>query len=123
MERALSAVFLVAVWGWLEFWQGAAQSPPIFEIHEPTIIAFFPITKAEVDSGEGGGEALGDFTTTLQGSNQRLHPGAGVAIHVVNAHSFQIRAERKRSLISPRKTRSDTISSAPVRSRISNMMS
>ncbi len=102
MERALSAVFLVAVWGWLECWQGAAQSPPIFEIHQPTIIAFLPITKAEVDSGEGGGEALGDFNYHVFRAEKRLH-GAGVAIHVVNAHSFQIRAGKKTVTYQPKK--------------------
>jgi hypothetical protein len=103
MKRAFSAVFLIAVWGWLGCSQGAAQSPPIFEIHQPTIIAFFPITQAEVDSGGDGGEALDDFDYCVFVAEKRLH-SAGVAIHIVNAQSFQIRAGKKTVNYQPKKS-------------------
>ncbi len=102
MKRVYSAVFIVAVWGWLGCSQGAAQSPPIFEIHQPTIIAFFPITRAEVDSGGDAAEALGDFDFYITKVEKRLL-SAGVAIHIVNARSFQIRAGKRMVTYQPRK--------------------
>ena len=94
IKRAFSAVIFVAIWGWWGCWQGVAQSSPIFVIHQPTIIAFFPITQAEVDNDGDAGEALADFDYYVSLAEKRLH-SAGVAIHVVNARSFQIRAGKK----------------------------
>jgi hypothetical protein len=102
MKRCSSAVILFVVWGWLGCWQGAAQSPPVFEINQPTIIAFFPITEAEVDKDGDAGEALDDLNYYVFLAEKRLHR-AGVAIHIANAQSFQIRAGKKLVTYQPNK--------------------
>ena len=101
-KRAFSAVSFVAIWGWLGCLQGFAQSPPTFVIHQPTIIAFFPTTQAEVDRDGDVGEALGDFDYYVSLAEKRLL-SAGVAIHVVNARSFQIRVGKKTVTFRPKK--------------------
>ena len=102
MKYAFSAIFLVAICVWPGCRPGVAQSSPIFEIHQPTIIAFFPITQAEVDNSEDAGEALGDFDYYVSKVEKRLHR-AGIAIHLVNSGSFQVRAGNKTVTIRPKK--------------------
>ena len=94
MKRFFSTVLLVVILAWSGSRQGTAQSSPIFVIRQPTIIAFFPTTQAEVDSGADDEEALADFNYYVYVAEKRLH-NAGVAIHVVNTRSFQIRTGRR----------------------------
>jgi hypothetical protein len=59
-------------------------------------------TQAEVNSDENAGEALGDFDYYVSLAEKRLQ-GAGIAIHVVNARSFQIRAGKMTLTFRPKK--------------------
>lgn len=95
-------LLLFAVWVGAGNSQDAAKPIPIFIIHQPTIIAFFPITQAEADSGEGNAPALDDFNYHTYKSRARLHR-AGIEIHIVNARSFQIQTGKKLVTFQPNK--------------------
>jgi hypothetical protein len=101
MKRAFSAVLVAMIWIGLSCGKCIAQSSPIFVVHQPTIIAFFPITQAEVDSSADDTEALGDFDHYVSLTEKRLH-SAGVAIHLVNARSFQLRIRGKSVTYQPK---------------------
>jgi hypothetical protein len=71
-------------------------------VHQPTIIAYFPITRTEVDSSADDTEALGDFEYYVSLTEKRLN-SAGVEIHLVNTRSFQLRIGRKSVTYHPKK--------------------
>ena len=66
------------------------HAPPEFTIQRPTVIAFFPVTQAEVDSDSDTSEALGDFDYYIEQARGRLEK-AGIEVHVVNERSFRVR--------------------------------
>jgi hypothetical protein len=94
IKSAILAVLYIAIWVWPGCLEGAATSPPVFAVREPTIIAFFPVTQSEVDGNADDEEALSDFDYYVSLAEKRLH-SVGVAINVVNARSFQIRVGKK----------------------------
>ena len=49
-----------------------AADTSVIEIRVPMLLAHFPITQAEVDASEDGGEALGDFQYHLGGARDSL---------------------------------------------------
>ncbi len=102
MKRFMWILLLFAVWVGTGNSQDTAKPLPIFIIHQPTIIAFFPITQAEADSGEGNAPALDDFNFYIFKIDKRLHR-AGIAIQIVNARSFQIQTEKKLVTFQPNK--------------------
>ncbi|MGD0799911.1 MAG: hypothetical protein ABR906_01210 [Terracidiphilus sp.] len=80
--------------------QNNATPMPVFAIHQPTIIAFFPITQAGVKSGDNN-EALSDFDYYISIAEARLQ-SAGIEIHVVNERLFQIKVGKKTVHIQPK---------------------
>jgi|ERR1039458_7857877 hypothetical protein len=102
MNRYICIPLFIEVWVGIGNSQVATERLPIFVIQQPTIIAFFPITQAEVDSGEDNAEALGDFDYYISLAEKRLHR-AGIAIRVVNAPSFQIQTGKKLVSFQPNK--------------------
>lgn len=102
MNRYICIPLFIAVWIGVGNSQATVEPLPIFVIHQPTIIAFFPITQAEVDSSEDNAEALGDFNYYISTAEKRLHK-AGIAIHVVNVPSFQIQTGKKLVNFQPNK--------------------
>jgi hypothetical protein len=103
MKRPFSLVLFLEIFAWPGCWQGGAQSSHLFLIDQPNIIAFFPITQADVDSSEDAGEAPSDFDYHVSMAEKRLRR-AGIAIRVVNARSFQIRTGKKTVTFQPKKS-------------------
>ena len=79
----------VAVWVGAENSQDTANSVPIFVIHQPTIIAFFPITQAEADSSDNT-EALSDFQFYIHEVRDPLHK-SGIDLQEAYSRSFRLR--------------------------------
>jgi hypothetical protein len=92
LVRVLLSVALCALTG---NFQAVGKSPQIFDIRQPTIVAFFvPMTQAEADSGEGDAEALSDFNYYAYKVEKRLRK-AGIDFHEVGERSFQTRTGAK----------------------------
>lgn len=73
----------------------SAKQPPIFQVHRPTLIAFFePITEAELDKDADLNDVLSDFQW-YAGEIQKPLQKSGVDFHVVYARSFRIRIKGK----------------------------
>jgi len=86
--------------------QRQVKNPPPIRILRPTIVAFFPVTQAEVDkdSEDSGGlnEALGDFDFYVSEVEKQMN-AAGISIVVVNERSFLVRVDGKiRVFLNPR---------------------
>ncbi len=94
MKRGLGILLLVAVWAVAANPQKLAGKPPVIAVHKPTIIAFFPITQAEVDSDADSAEALSDFNYYVFSVRKRLDK-AGIEIQIVNDRSFCIQIGAK----------------------------
>lgn len=78
----------------------SATKKPSFDIHRPTVVAFFsPVTKSDLNGSETN-ESLSDFQ--FYAGNVRLPlEKAGVDFHVVYAPSFQIRINTKTTTFRP----------------------
>ena len=81
----------------------SAQKSPIFDVHGPTIVAFFaPVTEAELSKDGDTNEALADFQfyagTVREPLKQR-----GVDFHEVYARSFTIRIGKAATTFKPTK--------------------
>ena len=72
----------------------AAQIAPLFDVHGPTVVAFFPpVTQADKSDGETN-EALDDFQFYAERAHVHLAK-AGVDFHEVFGHSFRVRLGTK----------------------------
>ncbi|MGD0097023.1 MAG: hypothetical protein ABSB60_11040 [Terracidiphilus sp.] len=68
---------------------------PVFKIHGPTIIAFYPhVSQKDLDSGEGDAEAIDDFGFYASQVEKRLEK-AGVGFFVEETRSFKVRVQGK----------------------------
>lgn len=67
-----------------------AVETSVIEIRAPTLLAHFPITQAEVDASEDGGEALGDFQYYLGGARDSL-ARLGVTLEIRYTPALQYR--------------------------------
>jgi hypothetical protein len=103
MKRIVLILLFVAMCACTGNAQKTSKPVTIFVIHHPTIIAFFPITQAEADSGEDNAEALDDFNYYIFKVDKRLQR-AGISIQITNALSFQIQTEKKLVTFRPKKT-------------------
>jgi hypothetical protein len=75
--------------------QSAAKAKlPLFVIRRPTVIAFFPVTQAEVDLVPDGNEALNDFQY-YAGTVKAPLIAAGIDFHEDYARAFRLRAGKK----------------------------
>ncbi|MES2219572.1 MAG: hypothetical protein V4587_01240 [Acidobacteriota bacterium] len=80
----------------------AAQIEPAFDVHGPTVVAFFPPeTQSDMSHGETDA-ALDDFQFYAERSNALLTK-AGVDFHEVFAHSFRLRFGTKTTTFHPQK--------------------
>jgi hypothetical protein len=70
------------------------ESGETFQISGPTIIAFFPITQAEIDQAGGDNEALSDFQNYLYEMNQPLQD-AHIRVEQNNDPTFQVEVDGK----------------------------
>jgi hypothetical protein len=75
--------------------QKATKPVPVFVIHQPTIIAFYPhFTQDELDKGEGDAAAMDDFSFYASKAEKRLHK-AEINFLPVETHSFRVRVGTK----------------------------
>ncbi len=88
MNRLLIALTLLVSCGWCAS-QTPRKPPPVYEIHRPTIIAFFVPTQNASDDPEG--EAASDFGYYASLVQDRLRK-VGVDFELSEARTFQVRS-------------------------------
>jgi hypothetical protein len=75
--------------------QSVGKPPPIFVVHGPIVVAFFPpVTRADLDSDPDANEALSDFQF-FAGSVKAPLRKAGIDFQEADALSFKIRIGMK----------------------------
>jgi hypothetical protein len=72
----------------------AAQIEPLFDVHRPTVVAFFASISQSKPTDDETNEALNDFQFYAERAHARLAK-AGVDFHVVFSHSFGVRLGTK----------------------------
>jgi uncharacterized protein YecT (DUF1311 family) len=80
----------------------AAQQQPVVIVAGPTIVAFFPVTKAELQNNADTGEALADFQLYAKQVREPLKK-AGIDFSEVYSHSFRIRIGQEATVFRPTK--------------------
>ncbi|HME58788.1 MAG TPA: hypothetical protein VKF63_10655 [Terracidiphilus sp.] len=91
MKRFIWTLLLFAVWAGTGIAQNATKSVPVFVIHGPTIVAFFPpVTAKDLDSDQNTNEALSDFQFYIDEVRNPLHK-AGIELQESYARSFRLR--------------------------------
>ena len=84
-------VFIIAWIGNGSSQQASIKSHPVFDIHGPTIVAFFaPVTEKDLESDEDSNEALSDFQF-YNGKVSGPLRKAGIEFREADALSFRIR--------------------------------
>jgi hypothetical protein len=68
----------------------ASVETPLFDIHQPTVLAFFRPTSHADASGSRANDTLSDFQVYLRKASAPLGQ-AGIEVHDVYARSFQVR--------------------------------
>jgi hypothetical protein len=72
----------------------STRETPLFEVHQPTIVAFFaPVTEADLNDGNTN-EALSDFQLYAGQVRQPLEK-AGVDFHEVYTRAFRVRVSKR----------------------------
>jgi hypothetical protein len=95
MKRLIVALMFAIVGTGSGYSQVTTKSFPIFDIHQPTIVAFFPhVTDAEMESNPDTNEALSDFQFYAGTASKPLRE-AGISFHVADTRSFTIRSGSK----------------------------
>jgi hypothetical protein len=94
MRRILGIVWLVALVCGAVSAQKTAKPVPVFTIHGPTIVAFYPhYTKEEqeeIEKGEGDAAVMEDFSFYAAEANKHLKD-AGIDFLTKEARSFKVR--------------------------------
>jgi hypothetical protein len=95
MKRLIVALMLaIAGTGW-GYSQIAPKPLPVFDVHKPTIVAFFPhVTDAEMESNPDTNEVLGDFQLYAGAASKPLRE-AGIDFQSADTRSFTIRSGSK----------------------------
>ena len=92
MTRILWLPCFVILCAGIGFAQSVANPVPVFVIHRPTIVAFFPhVSDKEMESNPDTNEVLSDF----QAYNSEVHDPlqkAGIELRQTDARFFRIRA-------------------------------
>jgi hypothetical protein len=79
----------------------SAQKSPLFEVHRPTILAFFPpVTEAELSKDPDTNTALDDFQFYAGKVREPLEE-RGIELRQVYAHSFSIRTGKAVTTFKP----------------------
>ena len=68
----------------------ASLETPLFDIHKPTLLAFFRPTSHADESGTKANDALSDFQVYLRQASAPLGK-AGIEVHDVYTRSFKVR--------------------------------
>ncbi len=80
----------------------ASVETPLFDIHQPTVLAFFRPTSHADESGSKANDALSDFQVYLRQASVPLGK-AGIEVHDVYARSFQVRDGMKTTTFQTKK--------------------
>jgi hypothetical protein len=76
------------------------RAPPVFSVAGPTIVAFFPLTDAELKSDDTN-EALGDFQYYV-GQVEKPLQRRGIKLYQSYAASFQLKLETGTEAFTPK---------------------
>ena len=79
-----------------------AQEQPTLVVAGPTIVAFFAVTKAELEKDADTNEALADFQLYANQARDPLKK-AGIEFSEVYVHSFRVRIGRETTVFRPAK--------------------
>lgn len=80
----------------------AAEKQPVVVVAGPTIIAFFPVTQAELQKDADSNEALADFQFYAKQVRQPLKK-VGIEFSEVCAKSFRVRIGQEATVFRPAK--------------------
>lgn len=80
----------------------AAEKHPVVVVAGPTIVAFFPVTEAELQKDADANEALADFQFYAQKVREPLKK-IGIEFAEVYTHSFRIRIGQEVTVFTPTK--------------------
>jgi hypothetical protein len=80
----------------------ASIETPLFDIHQPTVLAFFRPTSHADESGSRANDTLSDFQVYLRKASAPLGQ-AGIEVHDVYARSFQVRERMKTTTFQTKK--------------------
>ena len=81
----------------------SAQKAPLIQVHQPTIVAFFPpVTQAELSKEPDTNESLNDFQLYVAQARQPLEK-EGINLKVIYARRFQIRRGNTVTTVMPKK--------------------
>ncbi len=95
MKRFIWVLLLFIVWAGTGNAQSTTKPVPVFIVHQPTIIAFYPhFTQDELDKGEGDAAAMEDFNYYAYKAEKRLQD-AGIDFLPVEARSFRVHVGTK----------------------------
>ena len=78
----------------------AAEKQPVVLVAGPTIVAFFPVTKAELQKDSDANEALADFQFYAQQVREPLKK-SGIEFSEVYAYSFRLRIGKEATEFKP----------------------
>lgn len=82
----------------------AAQTPEVFAVSGPTVVAFFPpVTEKDLSQDPDTNESLSDFQSYAQRVRAKLQD-AGIDFREIYASSFSVRFGAKTKSFHPRKT-------------------
>jgi hypothetical protein len=100
-------VALVCVLGTQASLVAAGEEQPVVVVAGPTIVAFFPVTKDELQKDADTNEALADFQVYAKQVREPLKK-AGIEFSEVSAHSFRLRIGQETTLSDQSRGTSDT---------------
>ena len=80
----------------------AAEKQPVVVVTGPTIVAFFPVTKAELQKDADTNEALADFQFYAKQVREPLKK-TGIEFSEVYAQSFRVRIGQEATVFRPAK--------------------
>ena len=80
----------------------AAEKQPVVVVAGPTIVAFFPVTKTELQKGADTNEALADFQVYAKQVREPLKK-TGIEFQEVYAQSFRVRIGQEATVFRPAK--------------------
>jgi hypothetical protein len=80
----------------------AAEKQPIVVVAAPTIVAFFPVTKTELQKDADTNEALADFQFYAKQAREPLKK-TGIEFQEVYAQSFRVRIGQEATVFRPAK--------------------
>ena len=95
-------VALVCVFGTQVSPVAAAEKQPVVAVAGRTIIAFFPVTPAELQKDADTNEALSDFQFCAKQVREPLKE-TGIEFSEIYAHSFRVRIAGKVTVFRPAK--------------------